>query len=41
MTGDQCVTYQKQVFDAMKAGSISGWTRFARWYVKWRPSVSE
>ena len=41
MTGDQCVTYQKQIFGAMKAGSILGWMRFARWYVKWRPSVSE
>ena len=40
MTGEECVTYQKQVFKAMKANSIMGWIRFARWYVKWRPSAS-
>ncbi|MCY4448423.1 MAG: hypothetical protein OXE02_06225 [Chloroflexi bacterium] len=40
MTGEECVTYQKQVFKAMKANSIMGWIRFARWYGKWRPSAS-
>ena len=40
MTGAQCLTYQKQVFKAMKADSLMGWMRFARWYVAWRPSVS-
>ena len=40
MTGEECVAYQKQVFKAMKANSILGWIRFARWYVKWRPSSS-
>ncbi len=40
MTGEECVTYQKQVFKAMKSNSILGWLRFARWYVKWRPSSS-
>ena len=40
MTGEECVTYQKQVFKAMKAKSIMGWIRFARWYVNWRPSAS-
>ena len=40
MTGEECVTYQKQVFTAMKSNSILGWMRFARWYIKWRPSAS-
>ena len=40
MTGEECVTYQKQVFKAMKAKSIMGWIRFARWYVNWRPNAS-
>ena len=40
MTGEECVTYQKQVFRAMKANSIMGWIRFARWYGKWRPKAS-
>ena len=40
MTGEECVTYQKQVFKAMKANSIMGWIRFARWYGKWRSSAS-
>ena len=40
MTGEECLTYQKQVFKAMKADSLMGWIRFARWYVAWRPSAS-
>ena len=40
MTGEECVTYQKRVFKAIKANSILGWIRFARWYGKWRSSVS-
>ena len=40
MTGEECVTYQKQVFKATKANSIMGWIRFARWYGKWRSSIS-
>lgn len=40
MTGEECVTYQKQVWKAMKANSLMGWIRFARWYVDWRPSTS-
>ena len=40
MTGDECVTYQKRVFTAMKSNSILGWLRFARWYFKWRSSAS-
>ncbi len=40
MTGEECVAYQKQVFKAIKANSIMGWIRFARWYGKWRPSAS-
>lgn len=40
MTGEECVTYQKQVFTAMKSNNILGWLRFARWYLKWRPGAS-
>ena len=40
MTGEDCISYQKQVFRAIKADSFMGWLRFARWYVKWRPGVS-
>jgi len=40
MTGEECVTYQKQVFKAMKTSSIMEWIRFARWYGKWRSSAS-
>ena len=40
MTGEECVNYQKQVFKAMKANSVMGWIRFARWYAKWRSSAS-
>ena len=40
MTGEECVAYQKGVFKAMKSKSILGWISFARWYVKWRYSVS-
>ncbi len=40
MTGEECVAYQKRVFTAMKSKSILGWISFARWYVKWRSSVS-
>lgn len=40
MTGDDCITYQKQVFKAIKADNFISWVKFARWYTKWRPSVS-
>ncbi len=40
MTGEDCITYQKQVFRAIKAETFMGWLSFARWYVKWRPGVS-
>jgi len=40
MTGEDCITYQKQVFRAIKADTFMGWLSFARWYVKWRPGVS-
>ena len=40
MTGDDCITYQKQVFKAMKADNFLTWVKFGRWYTKWRDSVS-
>ena len=40
MTGNDCIAYQKQVFKAIKADDLISWVKFARWYTKWRPSVS-
>ena len=40
LTGEECLTYQRQVFKAMRANSITGWMRFSRWYVKWRSGTS-
>ena len=40
LTSEECMAYQKQVFTAIKANNILSWMRFARWYAKWRSSVS-
>ncbi len=40
LTSEECMTYQKKVFDTIKANNFLSWMRFARWYAKWRPSVS-
>ena len=40
LTGEQCVTYQRQVFKAIRANNMFAWTRFMRWYLKWRPGMS-
>ncbi len=37
---DQAVDYQKQVFQATKQDSLSGWWKFGNWYRDWRRSVS-
>ena len=40
LTSEEYMTYQKRVFNTIKANNFLGWMRFARWYAKWRPSVS-
>jgi hypothetical protein len=40
MTLEEAITYHKRVFAAMKADKWSTWWQFARWYQRWRKSVS-
>ncbi|GIV75662.1 hypothetical protein FKZ61_000105 [Litorilinea aerophila] len=37
---DDALTFQRQIFRAMKEDSVSGWWRFANWYRRWRERVS-
>lgn len=39
LTGEECANFQRQIFKAKRAGSLLGWFRFSRWYLKWRPSA--
>jgi hypothetical protein len=41
LTPDQALTFQRQLYGALKSDTLGGWWQFANWYRAWRQRVSK
>jgi hypothetical protein len=41
LSPEEAINYQRKMFQALQDDNMKSWRKFRKWYLKWRPDVSE